>query len=85
MLRRALPETPMDDGECDRLAHILLMAFDGFIVRSHVGGTRPDMPGIVVTMAKLVAGRPMSNAASLNGARRRKPARARTAQLTRAH
>ncbi len=56
LLQRALPEGQMDDADCDRLAHILLMAFDGFIVRNHVGGTRPDMPQIVATMAKLVAG-----------------------------
>jgi hypothetical protein len=74
----------MDDGECDRLAHILLMAFDGFIVRSHVGGTRPDMSGIVATMAKLVAGRPPPATTALNGPRR-KPARGKKAQLTRAH
>lgn len=85
LLRRALPEARMDDGECDRLAHILLMAFDGFIVRNHVGGTRPDMSHIVNTMAKLVTGRPISDAAPLNGARRRKPARGRKAQLTRGH
>jgi AcrR family transcriptional regulator len=85
LLRRALPETRMDDGECDRLAHILLMAFDGFIVRNHVGGTRPDMSRIVTTMAKLVTGRPISDAASLNGARRRRPTRGRKTQLTRGH
>jgi AcrR family transcriptional regulator len=85
LLRRALPKERMDDGECERLAHILLMAFDGFIVRSHVGGTRPDMSDIVGTMAKLVAGRPTTAAGSPNGVRRRKPAGVRKPQLTQAH
>ena len=84
LLRRALPDNRMSDADCDRVAHILLMAFDGFIVRHHVGGTRKDMADIVVTMTRLMTGKPASAAARLNGPRRR-AGRARKAQLTQTH
>ncbi len=58
LLQQALPSGRLTEPECERLAHILLMAFDGFIVRSHVGGTRADMPDIVAIMGKLVGGEP---------------------------
>lgn len=83
LLRRALPDQRMSDEECSRLAHILLMAFDGFIVRHHVGGTRQDMDEIVATMAKLLAGKPVAGRRRLNGARRRKAGS--KAQLTQTH
>ncbi len=75
LLQRALPGGRIDTQECDRLAHILLMALDGFIVRSHVGGTRTDMAEIVATMAKLVAGGrgAVSPAHARDGASSRKP------------
>jgi len=84
LLRRALPDNRMSDADCDRVAHILLMAFDGFIVRHHVGGTRQDMADIVVTMTRLMTGKPASAAARLNGPRRR-AGRAGKAQLTQTH
>jgi AcrR family transcriptional regulator len=40
LLRRAMPAQRHAVIERNRLAHILLMAFDGFVVRHHVGGTR---------------------------------------------
>ena len=85
LLQTALPEARMDAQECDRLAHILLMACDGFIVRSHVGGTRPDMLQIVGTMAKLVAGGQATGGAIGGAAARRKPASVRKPKLTQAH
>lgn len=86
LLQTALPEARMDAQECDRLAHILLMAFDGFIVRSHVGGTRPDMVQIVATMAKLAAGGQAAGQAVGGAAgRHRKPAAGRKPKLTQAH
>jgi AcrR family transcriptional regulator len=80
LLRRALPDGRLNDDECDRLAHILLMAYDGFIVRSHVGGTRPDMHEIVVTMAKVVTGRPVIVERGTDGMHRRKIQGARKPQ-----
>jgi AcrR family transcriptional regulator len=78
LLQRALPEGRMDAEEGDRLAHILLMAFDGFIVRSHVGGTRADMPQIVATMAKMVAGgKPAAARARASSDQRRRTSVAR--------
>jgi len=56
LLHRALPEGRHNLIENHRLAHILLMAFDGFVVRHHVGGTRPDMRSIVDIMTLLIAG-----------------------------
>jgi AcrR family transcriptional regulator len=56
-LWRAIPAGTMTRLETERLAHILLMAYDGFIVRYHVGGFRGDMTEVVETMAKLIAGR----------------------------
>jgi AcrR family transcriptional regulator len=86
LLQTALPKARMDAQECDRLAHILLMAFDGFIVRSHVGGTRPDMLEIVATMAKLAAGGQAAGQTPASAASRRgKPARGRKPKLTQAH
>ena len=87
LLRRALPVGRMDDSECDCLAHILLMAFDGFIVRSHVGGTRPDMLQVVATMVKLLAGGQAAapRGYAMNGIRRRQPAQQRKPKLTQAH
>jgi AcrR family transcriptional regulator len=73
LLQTALPDSRMDAQECDRLAHILLMAFDGFIVRSHVGGTRPDMIQIVATMAKLAAGGQAAGRMPGGASARRKP------------
>jgi AcrR family transcriptional regulator len=85
LLQAALPDARMDAQECDRLAHILLMAFDGFIVRSHVGGTRPDMLEIVATMAKLAAGGLATRRRAAGAAPRRKPASGRRPKLTQAH
>ena len=85
LLQTALPDARMDAEECDRLAHILLMAFDGFIVRSHVGGTRPDMVQIVATMAKLTVGGQAAGRASRGAAARRKPVSARKRKLPQAH
>jgi AcrR family transcriptional regulator len=62
LLRRALPDSRHDLIENHRLAHILLMAFDGFVVRHHVGGTRPDMQKIVDIMTLLIAGEAASRA-----------------------
>jgi len=59
LLRRALPARRQALVENDRLAHIILMAFDGFVVRHHVGGTRPDMGEIVEIMKFLMAGKPV--------------------------
>ena len=56
LLRRALPSSRHDLVDDDRLAHILLMAFDGFVVRHHVGGTRRDMAKIVDMMTLLIGG-----------------------------
>ncbi len=56
LLRRALPEDRHALIENHRLAHILLMAFDGFVVRHHLGGTRPDMNEIAQIMKLLIAG-----------------------------
>jgi AcrR family transcriptional regulator len=56
LLRRALPPGRQAIVEYDRLAHILLMAFDGFVVRHHVGGTRPDMEEVANIMKILIAG-----------------------------
>ena len=56
LLRRALPANRHGLIENDRLAHVLLMAFDGFVVRHHVGGTRPDMNEIVDMMKLMIAG-----------------------------
>ena len=56
LLRRALPADRVRIVEQDRLAHILLMAFDGFVVRHHVGGTRADMHEIAAMMKLLIAG-----------------------------
>ncbi|MGE3986555.1 TetR/AcrR family transcriptional regulator [Pseudorhodoplanes sp.] len=56
LLRRALPARRHVVIEHDRLAHILLMAFDGFVVRHHVGGTRPDMEEIANIMKLLIVG-----------------------------
>lgn len=56
LLRRALPNDRHGLIENDRLAHVLLMAFDGFVVRHHVGGTRPDMTEIVDMITLLIAG-----------------------------
>lgn len=56
LLRRALPAHRHAVAERDRLAHILLMAFDGFVVRHHVGRTRPDMREVVKIMKVLIAG-----------------------------
>jgi AcrR family transcriptional regulator len=56
LLRRALPSSRHNLVDNDRLAHILLMAFDGFVVRHHVGGTRPDMGEIVDMMKLLIVG-----------------------------
>lgn len=56
LLRRALPDDRHMLIENNRLAHILLMAFDGFVVRHHVGGTRPDMSEIVDMMKLLIGG-----------------------------
>lgn len=55
-LRRALPSRRHAVIEQDRLAHILLMAFDGFVVRHHVGGSRPDMEEVAQIMKLLIAG-----------------------------
>lgn len=60
LLRGALPAGRHGLVENDRLAHILLMAFDGFVVRHHVGGTRPDMNEVVEMMKLLIAGNPAS-------------------------
>jgi AcrR family transcriptional regulator len=56
LLRRALPAQRHAVIERNRLAHILLMAFDGFVVRHHVGGTRSDMREIAKIMKVLIAG-----------------------------
>jgi hypothetical protein len=56
LLRRALPAQRHAVLERNRLAHILLMAFDGFVVRHHVGGTRSDMREIAKIMKVLIAG-----------------------------
>ena len=56
LLRRALPAQRHAVIDRNRLAHILLMAFDGFVVRHHVGGTRPDMRDVVKIMKILIAG-----------------------------
>ena len=58
LLRCALLEDRHHLIDNNRLAHILLMAFDGFVVRHHVGGTRPDMNEIVQIMKLLVVGQP---------------------------
>lgn len=56
LLSRALPADRQGLIENDRLAHILLMAFDGFVVRHHVGGTRSDMSEIAAIMKLMMAG-----------------------------
>jgi AcrR family transcriptional regulator len=56
LLKTALPESRASIVENGRLAHILLMAFDGFVVRHHLGALRSDMSQIVDIMGGLIAG-----------------------------
>jgi AcrR family transcriptional regulator len=77
LLRRALPARRHAVIERDRLAHILLMAFDGFVVRHHVGGTRADMEEVAKVMKSLIAGDAVASqkTARRHGLRRGTPAR----------
>jgi len=60
LLRCALPEDRHYLIDNDRLAHILLMAFDGFVVRHHIGGTRIDIDKIAQIMKLLIVGHPVA-------------------------
>ena len=48
LLRKSVPESCAGIVENGRLAHILLMAFDGFVVRHHLRATRKDMRQIIM-------------------------------------
>lgn len=64
LLRKSVPESCAGIVENGRLAHILLMAFDGFVVRHHLRATRKDMRQIIAMMNDLVLGtvqRPAKN------------------------
>lgn len=56
LLRKSLPDSRAGIVENGRLAHILLMAFDGFVVRYHLGAVRKDMKEIIEIMNGLIAG-----------------------------
>lgn len=56
LLRRSIPDGRAGIVENGRLAHILLMAFDGFVVRHHLRSTRKDMREIIGMMSDLVLG-----------------------------
>jgi len=56
LLRTSVPENRAGMVENGRLAHILLMAFDGFVVRHNLRSTRKDMREIIGMMNNLVLG-----------------------------
>jgi AcrR family transcriptional regulator len=83
LLCRALPANRHGLIENGRLAHVLLMAFDGFVVRHHVGGTRPDMNEIAGMMKLLIAGSDVSPKEKVKVSRSRQAASTRRAALQR--
>lgn len=56
LLRTSVPDSRTGIVENGRLAHILLMAFDGFVVRHNLRATRKDMRQIIAMMNDLVLG-----------------------------
>jgi AcrR family transcriptional regulator len=56
LLAGALPDSRAGIVANGRLSHILLMAFDGFVTRHHLGEMRKDMKQIVDVMADLIVG-----------------------------
>lgn len=71
LLRKSVPESRAGIVENGRLAHILLMAFDGFVVRHNLRATRKDMRQIIAMMNNLVLGTVQPSAKNSAPARRR--------------
>jgi AcrR family transcriptional regulator len=56
LVRTSLPPSRSAVVEQRRLAHILFMAFDGFVVRSHVGARSENVDEVIDTMVDLILG-----------------------------
>ena len=56
MLRSAAPRGRQSRDDCAELAHILFMAFNGFVVRSYLGVRAEKMTATIDTMTDLIIG-----------------------------
>lgn len=60
LIRASLPASRSAIAEQRRLAHILFMAYDGFVVRNHLNVQSESVDEVIDTMIDLILGQPSS-------------------------
>jgi AcrR family transcriptional regulator len=77
MIASCLPEERRDQLDLESIAHLAVMAFDGFVINGHLDPTTSCTDNVIDAVCALILGRPETDANDPPRTARSKPARAK--------